>query len=273
MKLVCSVLLLASGLMPASAELIGYYPFDTNFSDLSGNGNHATARGTVTIDSLIAAVGSGSATFANGVNGGGANLLSVNDGAGGLNLSGMPVFTLSIWFNSTADQTDRRIFSEASTTSTNPLYTVGTGNTSATNNQVNFYRRTPGGTVTNNHEKSTETPFETGTWHNLILIDESGAVDLYLDGVFSRSYTYTDSDLQVNTTSFGGVLRGAPLAGFTGNLDDIGIWNEAPTDRAAFAAAIASGAAANTVPINIPEPTTGVLSLLMLGGLAMRRLR
>lgn len=274
MKILCSLLLFTSGLLPASAEMIGYYPFETDFSDQSGKGNHATARGIVSIDTLLtAAVGNGSAAFANGVNGGGVNLLSVNDATGGLNLTSLPVFTLSIWFNSTADQTDRRIFSEASTLSNNPLYNLGTGAQAANNNKLDFYRRTPGGGVTNNHQQSTETPFETGTWHNVILIDNSGAVDLYIDGAFSRSFAYVDSDLLVNTTTFGGILRATPLAGFTGNLDDIGIWNEAPTDPAAFASAIASGAPANTVPINVPEPATGVLSLLTLGGLAVRRRR
>jgi len=201
-------------------------------------------------------------------------MLSVNDGLGGLNLSSVPVFTLSIWFNSTADQTDRRIFSEGSTTSNNPLYNLGTGAQAANttnNNKLDFFRRTVGGTTTNNHEQSAETPFETGTWHNAILIDNSGSVDLYVDGSFSRSFFYTDTDLSVNTTTFGGILRAVPGQGFTGNLDDIGIWNEAPADPAAFASAIAAGAAANTVPI--PEPATAVLSALTLGALAFRRRR
>jgi len=277
-----SLALLATGSMPASAALIAYFPFEADFNDASGSNNHATGRGTagaITINTASpAAVGSGSVAFDNGVTGGGGNVLSVNNTTGGLNLSGMPVFTLSIWLLSTANQTDRRIFAEASSTSTNPLYTLGTGTIRATvptssNEQFNFYRRTSGGAVTNNHEVSPESPFETGTWQNAVWIDQSGAVDLYLNGTYSRSNTYTDSDLAVNTTSFGGVLRAAGLAGFTGQLDDIGIWNEAPTNPAAFARAIASGMAANTVAITIPEPATGALSLLAIAGLAMRRRR
>ena len=277
MKTLLSLAFLAIGSLPASATLIAYFPFEADFNDASGNNNHATARGTagaITINTASpAAVGSGSVAFDNGVTGGGVNVLSVNNTTGGLNLSGMPAFTVSLWFLSTADQSDRRIFSEASSASNNPLYTLGTGNTAATNAQFNFYRRTLGGGVTNNHEVSPESPFETGTWQNAVWIDQSGAVDLYLNGTFSRSYAYTDSDLAVNTTSFGGVLRAAGLAGFTGQLDDIGIWNEAPTNPAAFARAIASGKAANTVATNIPETSTGALSLLALAGLAMRRRR
>lgn len=272
MKTIISLLLAASAL-PASAAMIAYYPLDTDFNDQSGNGNHATRRGVVTIDTTSSAVGGGSAAFSNGVNGGGANLLSVNDGAGGLNLTSLPVFMLSIWFNSTVDQTDRRIFSEASSASTNPLYNLGTGTPAAANNQFNFYRRTSGGTATNDHQAAPGQVFETSTWNNAILVDRAGLVDLYLNGVFARNYTYADTDLVVNTTSFGGILRGAPLAGYTGLLDDIGIWNEAPANPEAFAQAIFAGAAANTVSTSIPEPTAGALSLLVAGGLLARRRR
>ena len=266
-------LLLAVSALPVSAAMIAYYPLDADFNDQSGNGNHATQRGIVTINTASTAVGGGAAAFNNGVNGGGANVLSVNDGAGGLNLTSLPVFTMSIWFNSTVDQTDRRIFAEGSSASTNPLYTLGTGTPAAANGQFNFYRRTSGGAVTNNHETAPGQIFETGTWNNAVWVDQAGLVNLYLNGVFARSYTYSDTDLSVNTTSFGGILRAAPLAGYTGLLDDIGIWNEAPANPAAFAQAIFAGAAANTVAIGIPEPTTGALSLILAGGLLARRRR
>ncbi|YCM44033.1 LamG-like jellyroll fold domain-containing protein [Verrucomicrobiaceae bacterium 227] len=205
----------------ASANLLGYWDFEANFSDISGNGNDGTAIGNTTLDTTTAAAGTGSLKLVNADD----SYLDINPGSG-MNVADEPVFTISMWVNSSTLQDDKRIFSEGSTTSSAPLYNLGTGAPGTGSNQLDFYRRSASAT-TNDHNVTTAEPFGDATWHNVIVTDASGQVEFYVDGVLDRTASYTDEILGTDTTTFGGIKREGPCCGFSGSLDDIAIWDVA----------------------------------------------
>ena len=115
-----------------------------------------------------------------------------------------------------------RVFSEGSTTDGNPLFNLGTQNAGATG-QFDVYIRPTG----MGHTYSVAEPFD-DTWHHIAWVDENGAARLYVDGVLDGGdFNYTRATLALDTTSIGGILRAAPSHFFTGQIDDVRIYNRA----------------------------------------------
>ncbi len=232
----------------ASADLIGYWDFESDFTDKSGEGNDGTAFGTTTIDLVTpAAAGNGSMNLLNADD----SYLSINDGAGGMKISDLPAFTISMWVNSAVVQDDKRVFSEASSIDNNPLYNIGTGAAGDGTNQVDFYHRYVDGSISNNHGLSVGEPYGDGNWHHIAVVDVAGTVDIYIDGVFDTQFTYDDESLEVDTTTFGGILRATSCCGFSGNMDDIAVW-----DQELIAADIASLANGSVSPPDLEVAPT-----------------
>ena len=79
-----------------------------------------------------------------------------------------PDFSVSLWVNGFT-QTDRRAFSEGSTTDGNPLLNIGTHN-GGTDGTVDIYIRNDGGTVlTGDHRHSVAWAYD-GSWHNIVYV-------------------------------------------------------------------------------------------------------
>ena len=206
----------------ASADLIGYWDFENDFNDRSGNSNDGSPVGMTSIDTTTpAAAGEGSLNLVNSDD----SYLDINPGSG-MQVEENTNFSISIWFRSSTLQRDKRIFSEGSTTNGSVLYNIGTGAPGSGTNQIDFFRRTPA-TTTNNHELTTSEPFGDNNWHNVVLVDRNGEVNIYVDGSLDLTTTYPKTLLSTNTTTFGGIKRTGPCCGFSGSLDDIGIWDTA----------------------------------------------
>src|SRR4051812_45654695 len=79
--------------------------------------------------------------------------------------TGLPItrsrnFTISYWVKGTgAGQSDRRMFAEGSSSTTTPIYDIGTDNTGATN-VAYIYIRTDANTNPVNHRKSVAQPLD-----------------------------------------------------------------------------------------------------------------
>jgi hypothetical protein len=143
-------------------------------------------------------------------------------------------FTISLWVNGPGPQQDKRIFSESSSTSTQPLFNIGTHNAN-TDGTIDTYIRTDTG-GTGNHIHSTGTAYD-GTWHHVVYVQkEQGGVTtgrLYIDGAIDPgSNGQPDPRRPITSviTSIGGVRRGtaaAPSRQFTfeGLIDDVAIWS------------------------------------------------
>jgi hypothetical protein len=139
-----------------------------------------------------------------------------------------PDFSVSIWVNGAPDQTDRRVFSEASTASNNQLFNLGTPHTGS-GGTVDSYIRTDTG-ATGDHKYTTATAFD-NTWHNIVFVQrQAGATVsavIYVDGILDPVVLDPRKPLTCNNTSIGGILRSSPSSWFSGLIDEVAIWNRA----------------------------------------------
>ncbi|MDP7306859.1 MAG: hypothetical protein QF405_04395, partial [Roseibacillus sp.] len=237
--LLTSALLSGAALLPSQASLVAYYPLDGDFQDASGNGNHGTLVGANTVysNSVPATIGGGQSVSFPGTGGHYGNIQNAAQ-SGGLALTTLPSFSVSMWVNGDGTvNRDDRIFSEGMTTNNNPLFNVGTHNAGA-NGTVDVYIRNGGAF---GHAYSPGTAFD-GTWHHVMFTGgEDGLLDLYIDGVFDAQFNYSGiAAFTPDTTTIGGILRGSDCCNFNGNIDDVSFWDEELTadDAATLAAGI-----------------------------------
>ena len=246
---------------PLQASLVAYYPLDGNFLDSSGNGNDGTMFGGFTYTADVpASLGGGQSVSFDGASG---TYGAVNTG---LSLTTNNEFAISMWVrgDGTVNNVDDRIFSEGSTTNGTPLYNLGTHN-NGTDARVDVYIRNGGGTQTFGHAYSNGDGFD-DTWTHLLFLGGAGdrQLDLYIDGVFDTSFSYTnvpDFGASLNTTTIGGILRDTDCCNFAGSIDEVSFW-DADLNQAQISA-LAAGTDALTVNA-IPEPTSGLLTLTSL---------
>jgi hypothetical protein len=154
-------------------------------------------------------------------------LTRINQPGDALPVYNNEAYTISFWVNAVGTgQTDRRVFSEGSTTAGNPLLNIGTDNTGASD-VLDIYLRGDGGAAALNHVHSTQPVFD-GQWRHVVWVDNNGAAELYVDGVLDDTdFSYTRGTLTVNTTSIGGILRAAISHWFVGELDEVAVWGRA----------------------------------------------
>ena len=139
-----------------------------------------------------------------------------------------PNFSVSLWVKGPV-QSDKRVFSEGSTRTSQPLFNIGTHNTGA-DGTVDSYIRTDAGVTQGDHRHSTATAFD-DTWHHIAYVQREvgGAMQavMYIDGVKDDIVLGPVRPMTANTTTLGGILRATPSAWYTGQIDDVVIWNRA----------------------------------------------
>ncbi len=142
-----------------------------------------------------------------------------------------PDFSISLWVRGDI-QSDKRVFSEGSTKTSNPLFNLGTHNTGA-DGTVDSYIRTDAGATSGDHRHSTGIAFD-GAWHHLAYVQRTvgGAMQatLFVDGVEDDVVLGPIRPMNADTTTIGGILRASPSAWYTGQIDDVVLWNRAITD-------------------------------------------
>jgi len=225
---------------PSADGLVAYLSFDegagATASDSSGNNNHGDVMG----DAQWVAGKVGGALAFDGVD----DMVVVNQN------SGLPIYnngtdnaySVAMWVKG-GPQNDMRVFSEGSTTDNNPLVNLGTQNSG----QFASYIRPDAGGTTSDHPLSQAEPFD-GAWHHLAWVDVNGMATLYVDGVpDGGDFNYTRGTMEaLDTTSIGGILRAAPSHFFTGEIDEVRIYNRALSGGEVL------GLAGKTQPIHKP---------------------
>jgi hypothetical protein len=210
--------------------LVAYWPLDTVIGSKTPDvvsGYDMTLVNMTAANNLVAGKWGKAMKFDNASH----TLLQRIDNPGeDLPLYNKPNFSISLWVNGDPDQTDRRVWSEGSTGSNNPLFNLGTPHTGS-GGTVDSYIRTDTGS-TGDHTYSTATAFD-DTWHNIVYVQEqSGGVTnaaLYVDGVLDPVVLLPVTPLTLNTTSIGGILRSSPSSWFSGMIDEVAVWNRALT--------------------------------------------
>jgi hypothetical protein len=141
--------------------------------------------------------------------------------------------TVSIWVNGPPNQQDKRVFSEASTSGSNPLFNLGTPN-NGSGSSVDVYIRNDANQQ-GGHDYSILPAYD-DTWHHVVYVHrEVGGVmqaALYIDNVKDDVVLDPRRPLTAFDTSIGGVRRGSDAAPsrqfiFTGLIDDVAVWKRA----------------------------------------------
>ena len=143
--------------------------------------------------------------------------------------------TVSMWSKVDGNgQNDLRLFSEANTGNSNPLFNIGTDSGGASGS-IDFYIR-QSGWPTVNHIKSSAEPYD-GLWHPVVFGQEEGELRVYVDGELDdvSLVAKPDGTFNVNDTTIGGILRSSASHWVTGLIDDVAIWNRALSDDEAGA--------------------------------------
>lgn len=166
----------------------------------------------------------------------------------GLPVTMRPRWTVMFWVNATypvASELDRRVYSDSSSTTDDPLVNIGTDNDNDTDGgdqTVDLFIRNSGTQV--NHVHGARPVFD-GTWRHVALVDAGGTLMLYVDGEVDSvtPINYTPGPTPRNVTSVGAVVRqsGANIAAFfRGRVDEVAVW-ERDLSQDEVKAVIASG--------------------------------
>lgn len=134
-------------------------------------------------------------------------------------------FTVSIWVNGPI-QTDHRVYCETSSKATQPMFSIGTHQTTV-DGTVDSYIRNDSNTTTGDHHHSIGVAFDE-TWHHICWVQNSNAtprVILYIDGVKDDQTFDPIWPLTIDTTCIGAIQRASAAAWFTGKIDDVAVWN------------------------------------------------
>jgi uncharacterized protein (TIGR02145 family) len=214
-----------SSTLPSNLQngLVGYWPFNGNANDLSGNGNNGTVNGaTLTTDRF----GNNSAYSFNGTS----NYISVPNNS---SLSGFTNITISSWIN---------VLQFPSASVSNGLAGLvtkwhGNGNCGGitdnyacylgSNNQfvgfTNQYRSIP-------NMLQTPANITNSNWYHLVMVhDSSTGGKFYINGTLVSNYSTLGAICSSTNPLYMGCDNGLGTLNrfLNGKLDDIGIWNRA----------------------------------------------
>ena len=260
-KIVLTATLLLGSFTLSQAALVGYWNFDDgSANDSSGNGNHGAFMNGAGVSASVANATAGSMSLS--VGGGNQHVLVPHDPS----LSLSSEITITAWVR-------------PSGTGWGGVLAKSPSDGGLANHSGNYELR-----LQNNPNQTVQWLYETGpginstvtlnaggagpavgSWSHLALTHDSGGTyTYYLNGVSISS--------AVGASAFGQLTNSNPLylgsradlfTTFTGDLDEITIWDEA-LDANSINSLFANG---------VPEPSTALLGLLGLFGIAIRRRR
>ncbi|MDB6125846.1 MAG: Immunoglobulin I-set domain protein [Pedosphaera sp.] len=227
-----SVLLLTTGSLFAAdirTGLVAYWPMNTTVGTtpdttpdlVSGN---ALGLTNMTSGDLVAGTNGQAFNF-----GGTSQYLGILHGTNPLD-TGLPVYstkgyTITMWINGPAGQNNKPIFAEGFTSSTSPLFSIGTRNGAGTGVINVFLRQT---TALINNVPGTKIVFD-NNWHHVAWVDTGGSGKLYVDGVQDpATFNYTPAAATtLNNTSIGALQRTPAVNFFNGKIDEVACWERA----------------------------------------------
>ncbi len=181
-------------------NLKGWWPFNGNANDVSGNGNNGTPNGT----SLTA--------DRNGITNSAYNFDGVNDKIGLGNFFNYTTFSISLWVKPGNQNGHAVIIDNNHSGSSNWVFQTISN---FSNNGYNF-------------QNSNEVLLSTSNWNHVILSYSSGFVRVYLN---SNLVSETQMSLNYNSSPslFLGYWQVDNARFWKGDMDDIGVWNRALT--------------------------------------------
>lgn len=222
--------------------LVGWWPFNGNANDESGNGNNGTVNGPIPDYDRFGNLNK--SYFFNGIS----NKIVIQNT---LLANTFSSHTTAVWIK-TSSQTDQTIYQDRGSNEGYPNF-FWYKNASSIQSQFN------GGWNHGSHNNNcvnslnTQQPVWDGIWHHLVsVLDATNfTIKLYQDGNLIATLPNIDSNCYGNfsqPTSIGCTMGGGyPDAQFfLGQIDDIGIWNRTLTQQEITALYTAINCANNT---------------------------
>ena len=197
--------------------LVGYWPFNGNANDESGNGNNGSVNGaTLTTDRF------GNSNSAYNFNGNNTHIAVPSNNS----LQLINNYTINGWFNANiffnTNISDRSIVSKVQSTGWYGGYEVMVGGTS---NDITHV-----GNVGGNNFNVGSTGYSINTWYMFTATYNGNVMNLYMNGVLVNSQPKSGNlDTSNLPLIFG--MRDGNFQFFNGKIDDIGIWNRALTQQ------------------------------------------
>jgi len=203
--------------LPANLRngLVGYWPFNGNANDESGNGNHGTVNGATLTSDRFGNVGK-----AYSFNGSGAFINVPNSSSLQFNSQ----ITISIWLNAfILNSPANYLLSKGADGGTPYSWTMPAWPTGLM--ELNLWNNNNG-----NYTISTSTPISTNQWRNVVITYDGIMGKTYLDGQLNNSVPFTASVFSnIYDLKFGRRHTSGLPYFFNGKLDDIAIYNHALT--------------------------------------------
>ena len=193
--------------------LVGWWPFNGNANDESGNGNNGTVNGaTLTADRNGNA---NSAYFFRPI-----DKIKISHST---LLNAKSTFTLSLWYLSNSDNFAQDIISKGTD---GQIYSWWVRHhTYSADPNVNFaYKHTSNGAI----QVGTSFPI-INTWTNLTCIIDGTLMKIYKNGVLSKSSPITG--LQNSNQNVYDIILGTQQYSFSGKIDDIAIYDRVLTQE------------------------------------------
>jgi hypothetical protein len=195
--------------VPANG-LVGWWPFNGNANDESGNGNNGTNNGaTLTIDR------NGVANNAYEFNSSSNNSISI----GSVNL--LNDFTINAWYKLNSIGGWQNIISKYGANGGYALLFDPNGVLYAHTNQGTA----SGDACTSNYIENTN------IWHMATLRLSQGVLKFFIDGIDQGSCTSMNNSSPNSSITYFGRQSAGSTEDLNGKLDDIGIWNRALTQQ------------------------------------------
>ena len=201
--------------------LVGYWPFDGNASDMSGNENHGTVNGATLGTDRFGQIGM--AYDFDGVD-------DFIDAGNNLVLNLPSSLSISLWVRDPRGA----ILSKGAEPETFSIISKGSG----IDKFIDFYREESNG---GNRYLKPNSPFSFTAWHNIHVVDDNHQMKIYIDGTQLPITLNSDSwDAGVDNSNLkigldGGSLSEAQSYGFfSGSIDDVRIYNRALSSSEVF---------------------------------------
>jgi hypothetical protein len=212
--------------VPANG-LVGWWPFNGNANDVSGNGNNGTVYGaTLTTDRK------GNANSAYSFNGT-SNYIQISTGStSGLNATNGS-YSISLWFmsNWSSAINDMALFWRGDNAPAADAYMLMIPTT-----QTAVFRRDVSSGQTSNVVSYSLSSYTSSNYHHLVGVYDSATskMTLYIDGMVKTQQNLPGT-IFYSTSNFVNVIGAVSdyvgyLDFFSGKLDDIGFWKRALTD-------------------------------------------
>jgi hypothetical protein len=201
--------------------LVGWWPFNGNANDESGNGNNGTVTGAVlTSDKL------GNMNSAYHFDGIGDNIFITNSFFD----NGWPNWTISIWYNLDQIQNPNNGNSSHILFNTEPHTGLAMDLNWGSSNKYSIFlgNGTPSSSWNSLFNNSSAQNISLNSWENVVLQKTSNSYSLFINGVLDTIWTSpTSISSYLYKMYFGACVPSISNEVIIGSIDDIGIWDRA----------------------------------------------